>query len=67
VTDPREETYEQQMGPRKEFEPLPSKPKVPRRLIPGGCSHTEDPAGWITDASGAIVDRCACGQVPADG
>lgn len=61
--DPRDATYAEQYGPRKEFEPVPPKPKVPRRLIPGGCQHTEDPAGWIT----APVNRCNCGEVPADG
>ena len=62
--DPRDVTYEEQYGPRKEFEPMPPKPKVPRRLIPGGCQHTEDPAGWITNsATGEITGRCACGEV----
>lgn len=64
--DPRDATYAEQYGPRKEFEPMPPKPKVPRRLIPGGCQHTEDPAGWITDENGTITDRCNCGEVPAE-
>jgi hypothetical protein len=34
-----------------------------RRMLPAGCEHTEDPAGWLMDAEGEIVGRCNCGEV----
>jgi hypothetical protein len=54
----------EELGGQPHDGPVPklSKP-VLRRIIPGGCAHTEDPAGWITDEFGTIVDRCNCGEV----
>jgi hypothetical protein len=63
VSDPQERTYEEQYGPRKEFEPMPIEEPKPRRKMWGGCVHTPDPNGFLMDDDGRIYGRCNCGEV----